>query len=397
MSTDEHGWKGVGPGGTGAGMTGRLERDTMGEVLVPAGALYGAQTARAVANFRISGRGIGREMIRALGRIKRAAAEVNGELGLLDARRAEAIAAAAEDVARGEVDARVPVDVFQTGSGTSSNMNANEVIANRANLALGGKLGANEPVHPNDHVNLGQSSNDVFPSAIHVAAECLLAERLIPALERLRDDLEKARSDDVVKVGRTHLQDATPIRLGQVFRATAQVTAGLERLAAAREHLRELALGGTAVLHAGAHPAFGRRAAEKLATERLPFREAQPLRGAGGAGRGRAAQRRCARSRSVDQDRRRRPLARFRPPWAGRVASPAVQPGSSMMPGKVNRRSPSAADGVRAGRGNDAAIALAQYGRFELNTMLPLIARNLLEQVGLLAAATDNSPGCSPG
>ncbi|MBI5500323.1 MAG: class II fumarate hydratase [Deltaproteobacteria bacterium] len=397
MDTDEHRCQ----DGDVADVPGtRVERDTMGEMRVPAEAQYGAQTARAVANFPISGRGIGRAMIRALGLIKGAASEVNRELGLLDERRAGAIAAAAEEVADGTLDAHFPVDVFQTGSGTSSNMNANEVIANRANVALGSKLGANEPVHPNDHVNLGQSSNDVFPAAIHLAAECELSERLAPALERLRDELlEKSRRfDDVVKIGRTHLQDATPIRLGQEFSGyAAQIDAGLERLAAAREHLRELALGGTAVgTGAGAHPEFGRRVAEKLAARtRLPFREARNHFAAQAAQDAAVQQSGTLRTVAISLIKIAddiRWLGSGPRVGLGELRLPAVQPGSSMMPGKVN---PVIAEALLMACvqvvGNDAAIALAaQYGRFELHTMLPLVARNLLEQIALLAAATDN-------
>jgi fumarate hydratase class II len=380
-------------------MTDRIEHDTMGDMRVPADALYGAQTARAVANFPISGRGIGRPMIGALGRIKRAAAEVNRELGLLEPRLADAIAAAAAEVANGTLDAHFPVDVFQTGSGTSSNMNANEVIANRANVALGGTLGSNRPVHPNDHVNLGQSSNDVFPTAIHLAAEILFEERLVPALVRLRDGLRAKASefDDVVKVGRTHLQDATPIRLGQEFSGyAAQLDADLERIAAAREHLRELAIGGTAVgTGTGTHPEFGRRVAARLAQETgLPFREARNHFAAQAAQDAALQASATLRTLAVSLIKIAddvRWLGSGPRLGLGELRLPEVQPGSSIMPGKVN---PVMAESLLMACvqvvGNDAAIALAaQYGRFELNTMLPLIARNLLEQLELLAAAMD--------
>jgi fumarate hydratase class II len=380
-------------------MTDRIEHDTMGDMRVPADALYGAQTARAVANFPISGRGIGRPMIGALGRIKRAAAEVNRELGLLEPRLADAIAAAAAEVADGTLDAHFPVDVFQTGSGTSSNMNANEVIANRANAALGGTLGSNRPVHPNDHVNLGQSSNDVFPTAIHLAAEILFEERLVPALVRLRDGLRAKASefDDVVKVGRTHLQDATPIRLGQEFSGyAAQLDADLERIAAAREHLRELAIGGTAVgTGTGTHPEFGRRVAARLAQETgLPFREARNHFAAQAAQDAALQASATLRTLAVSLIKIAddvRWLGSGPRLGLGELRLPEVQPGSSIMPGKVN---PVLAESLLMACvqvvGNDAAIALAaQYGRFELNTMLPLIARNLLEQLELLAAAMD--------
>jgi fumarate hydratase class II len=380
-------------------MTDRLERDTMGELRVPADALYGAQTARAVENFRISGRGIGRPMIRALGLLKRAAAEVNRGLGWLDPRRAEAVAAAAREVESGALDAHFPVDVFQTGSGTSSNMNANEVLAHRAAALL---AAAGEPleVHPNDHVNLGQSSNDIFPSAIHVAAELLLEERLVPALRSLHGGLRDlaARFDDVVKIGRTHLQDATPIRLGQEFAGyAAQLELALERLAAARTHLRELAAGGTAVgTGMGAHPEFGARLAAWVARETgLPFREARNHF---------AAQ--ASQDAAVQLSGTLRTLAVTLHKLAddvrwlgsgprlglGELRLPAVQPGSSMMPGKVNPVIAEALIMVCAQViGNDAAVAFAGAGgHFELNTMLPVIARNLLESIELLAAATAN-------
>ena len=381
-------------------MSTRTERDTMGEIQVPADALYGAQTARAVANFPISGRGIGRPMIRALGRVKAAAATVNRELGLLEPRLAEAIVAAAGEVADGTLDAHFPVDVFQTGSGTSSNMNANEVIANRANVALGGIVGARSPIHPNDHVNLGQSSNDVFPTAIHVAAETLLAERLDPALGRLVGELraKAAQFDDMVKIGRTHLQDAVPIRLGQEFSGyAAQIELGRERLAAAREHLRELAIGGTAVgTGMGAHPEFGRRVAARLAAETgMPFREARNHFAAqaslDAAVQASATLRTLAGSLIKIADDLR--LLGSGPRLGlGELRLPAMQPGSSMMPGKVN---PVIAESLIMVCvqvfGNDVAVALAgQRGPFELNTMMPLIARNLLEEIELLAAAIDN-------
>jgi fumarate hydratase class II len=381
-------------------MNARIERDTMGEMQVPVDALYGAQTARAVANFPISGRGIGRSMIRALGRIKAAAATVNRELGLLEPRLADGIVGAAREVVDGALDAHFPVDVFQTGSGTSSNMNANEVIANRASVALGGVVGARSPVHPNDHVNLGQSSNDVFPTAIHVAAETLLAERLDPALVRLVGELlaKAAQFDDVVKIGRTHLQDAVPIRLGQEFSGyAAQIELGRERLAAAREHLRELAIGGTAVgTGMGAHPEFGRRVAARLAAETgIPFREARDHFAAqaslDAAVQASATLRTLAGSliKMADDLRLMGSGPRL---GLGELRLPAVQPGSSMMPGKVN---PVIAESLIMVCvqvfGNDAAVALAgQRGPFELNTMMPLIARNLLEQIELLAAAIDN-------
>ena len=239
----------------------RVEKDSMGQVKVPEHMLYGAQTARAALNFPVSGQGIGRDMIRALGVIKLCAAQVNQELGKLAPELADAICRAAKEVIDGDLDDHFPVDVFQTGSGTSSNMNANEVIANRAIQILGGEIGSKTPVHPNDHVNMGQSSNDVFPSAIHVAAMCMIHERLLPALHRLHAALlDKAReSDSIVKTGRTHLQDATPIRLGQEFSGWAsQIEHGIQHIKESSPHLSELAIGGTAVgTGINTHPRFG--------------------------------------------------------------------------------------------------------------------------------------------
>ncbi len=374
----------------------RIERDTMGELAVPGEALYGAETARAVTNFPISGTGIGREMIRALGLIKQAAALVNREIGRLDSRLCDAIAAAAEEVARGTLDAHFPVDVFQTGSGTSSNMNANEVIANRAIHMLGGTVGSKSPVHPNDHVNMGQSSNDVFPAAIHLAALSGIETGLLPALERLHEELsdKSQRFDDIVKIGRTHLQDATPIRLGQEFSGFAsQVEHGLHHLASVSEGLRELAIGGTAVgTGINTHPEFGRRVAEKLSqvtgirfVEATNHFEAQSARDA--AVRTSGALKSIAVSLIKIADNIRW-LASGPRLGLGELKLPAVQPGSSIMPGKVN---PVIAESlIQAAAqvvGDDAAITVGgMLGHFQLNAMQPLIARNLLEQIRLLTA-----------
>jgi fumarate hydratase class II len=368
----------------------------MGELRVPGDALFGAQTARAVENFPISGQRLGRDMIRALGAIKRAAAEVNVKLGRLDARVAAAIAAAAREVAEHELDQHFPVDVFQTGSGTSSNMNANEVIANRANQRLGAPLGAKAPVHPNDHVNLGQSSNDVFPTAIHLAAVCSIRERLMPALTALHQALAAKASefDEIVKIGRTHLQDATPIRLGQVFSGyAAQVEHGMRNLESAVPQLSELALGGTAVgTGLNTHREFGRRVAERLSDMTgHGFREAanhfQAQASQDAAVNASGALRTLAVSlMKIANDIRW--LGSGPRLGLGELSIPPVQPGSSMMPGKVN---PVIAESLimvcAQVIGNDAAITLGGfYGNFELNTMLPLIARNLLEQIALLAS-----------
>ncbi|HEV8636081.1 MAG TPA: lyase family protein, partial [Chloroflexota bacterium] len=241
----------------------RIERDSMGELPVPADAYYGAQTMRAVRNFPISDLRFPRRFIRAMGLIKGTAAEVNRELGLLDASLADAIVRAAEEVAEGKLDDQFVVDIFQTGSGTSTNMNANEVVSNRAIELLGGQLGSRKPVHPNDHVNICQSSNDVIPTAIHIAALTAIEEDLIPALQRLQSSLERKAREfmPIVKTGRTHLQDATPIRLGQEFEGwCGQAERGIGRLRHAQEELGEVALGGTAVgTGINAHPEFARR------------------------------------------------------------------------------------------------------------------------------------------
>ncbi|MDP6947236.1 MAG: lyase family protein, partial [Myxococcota bacterium] len=258
----------------------RIERDSMGEFQVPDDAYYGAQTARAVANFPISGLPFPRPFIRAMGAIKHAAATVNEALGAVDSERAEAIRQAAGEVIDGGLDGQFPVDIFQTGSGTSTNMNTNEVVAGRANEILSGVRGGKTPVHPNDHVNFGQSSNDTIPTAIHVAVAVEVHETLLPALRRLHGALEqKARAwDDVIKIGRTHLMDATPIRMGQEAGAWArQVELSIVRIEGALPRLYELAQGGTAVgTGLNTHPEFGARVAAELATRfGLPFREAE--------------------------------------------------------------------------------------------------------------------------
>jgi len=376
----------------------RIERDSMGALEVPDEVLYGAQTARAVANFPVSGQGIGRDMIRALGLIKQAAARVNRELGSIDPKIGEAIEAAAREVAEGRLDSHFPVDVFQTGSGTSSNMNANEVIANRAIQMLGGQVGSKSPVHPNDHVNFGQSSNDVFPTAIHVAALGLIEGRLLPALEELGRALRRkaAAFADVVKIGRTHLQDATPVRLGQELGGyAAQVEHGVRHLRGAVWHLRELPIGGTAVgTGINTHPEFGGRVAARLAeltglelAEAPDHFEAQGARDAAVQVSG-ALKTIAASLIKIANDIRF--LASGPRLGLGELQLPAVQPGSSIMPGKVN---PVIAESLimvcAQVIGNDAAVTLGGlYGNFELNVMMPLIARNLLEQIRLVAAAS---------
>jgi fumarate hydratase class II len=377
----------------------RLERDSMGEVEVPARAYYGASTMRAVHNFPISGLRFPRAFIRALGLIKAAAAAVNGDLGLVPAEKARAIEEAALEVAAGHLDSEFVVDVFQTGSGTSVNMNANEVIANRAAELLGGRLGS-RLAHPNDEVNLGQSSNDVVPTAIHLSALLLIREELEPALTRLEESLrEKAREFwPVIKTGRTHLQDATPIRLGQEFRGYAgQVERGRRRLRAAASELEEVALGGTAVgTGLNTHPEFAGRVCERLnRATGLSLRETEEHFQAQAAidavVQASATLRSIAISLAKIADDVRW-LGSGPRAGLGELELPEVQPGSSIMPGKVN---PVIAEAlVQACAqviGNDAAVALAgQGGRFELNTMLPLAAHNLLQSIRLLAAAAEN-------
>jgi fumarate hydratase class II len=376
----------------------RIEKDTMGELTVPEEALYGAQTARAVENFPISGIGIGREMIRALGLIKKAAALVNREVGRLDPELYEAIAAAAEEVTRGSLDAHFPVDVFQTGSGTSTNMNANEVISNRAIQLLGGVIGSKSPVHPNDHVNMGQSSNDVFPTAIHVAAVSEIQGGLQPALGRLHRELrdKSEQFDDIVKTGRTHLQDATPIRLGQEFSGFAsQLGHGIQHLVSVSDGLRELPIGGTAVgTGSSTHPEFGPRMVRELSrmtgiefVEAANRFEAQSARDAAVRTSGALKSMAVSLIKIADHIRWLGSGPRL---GLGELELPAVQPGSSIMPAKVN---PVIAESlIQVGAqviGNDAAITVGgMLGHFQLNAMQPLIARNLLQQIRLLTRGT---------
>jgi fumarate hydratase class II len=377
----------------------RIERDSMGEVRVPASALYAAQTERARQNFPISGRGLPPEFIHALGHIKAAAALVNRELGLLDERRAQAIVQAAEEVASGRWDAEFVVDVFQTGSGTSTNMNANEVIASRATLILGGELGS-KLVHPNDHVNMGQSSNDVFPTAIHVSALAAVDRDLLPALRELSRSLwQKAEAfDDVVKIGRTHLQDATPIRLGQEFSGYASmVDHAIARIEAAAKGLEELAIGGTAVgTGINTHPEFGRRVAERLSQRLgLPFREADNHFEAQGAKDAAVHLSGTLRGLAVSLMKIGndiRWLASGPRCGIGEIRLPETQPGSSIMPGKVNPVIVESLLMVCAQViGYDATIAVCgQHGNFELNVMMPVLAWDLLDGIHLLANAVRN-------
>ncbi|MDP9456842.1 MAG: aspartate ammonia-lyase [Actinobacteria bacterium] len=378
----------------------RVERDSMGEVEVPRDALFGAQTRRALDNFPISDLRFPRRFIEALGAIKLEAANVNHELGGLDEGVRDAIVQAAEEVVDGRLDGQFVLDIFQTGSGTSTNMNANEVISNRAIQILGGTLGSKSPVHPNDHVNRGQSSNDVIPTAIHLSAQISIERDLLPALEKLRAALgEKAEEfDGVVKTGRTHLQDATPIRLGQEFRGYAgQIERGIERIKKAQGDLAEVALGGTAVgTGVNTHPEFASKVTERLAQRfGVEVRETENHFQAQSAMDGTVFASGALKTVAVSMLKIANDI-RFlgsgpRASYA-EIALPEVQPGSSIMPGKVNPVIAESAAMVSAQViGNDATIALAgQSGNFELNVMLPVIAHNLLQSISLLASTADN-------
>ena len=370
----------------------RTEKDSLGEMQVPADALWGPQTQRAVENFPISGRPLPAAFIHTLGLIKAAAARVNRDLGLIEKPVADAIEQAAMEVAGGQWDAEFPIDVFQTGSGTSSNMNANEVIARLAARASGLK------VHPNDHVNFGQSSNDVIPTALHVSGVVQIERDLLPALARLWMVLDtKSREfHDVIKAGRTHLMDATPIRLGQEFSGYAsQVQHGIARVKATLPDLRELAIGGTAVgTGLNTHPEFGRRMASEIGKlAGTTFQEAPNHFEAQGAQDGAcwtsgALNSVAASLMKIANDVR---LMNSGPRCGfAEVTLPAIQPGSSIMPGKVNPVICEAVTMVSAQvMGNHTAITVgAQWGQLDLNVMLPMMARNLLESIQLLAGAS---------
>ncbi|MEU6378268.1 class II fumarate hydratase [Streptomyces sp. NPDC046909] len=369
----------------------RIEHDSMGDVRVPAEAKWRAQTQRAVENFPISGQRIERAHIEALARIKGAAAKVNAELGVLDKDIAEAIQDAAQEVAEGRWDEEFPIDVFQTGSGTSSNMNTNEVIATLA----GERLGEGRDVHPNDHVNASQSSNDVFPSSIHIAATAAVTRDLIPALQHLATALERKAAEfaDVVKSGRTHLMDATPVTLGQEFGGyAAQVRYGVERLQASLPRLAELPLGGTAVgTGINTPPGFSAAVIEEVArVTGLPLTEARDHFEAQGARDGIVEASGQLRTIAVGLTKIANDLRWMSSgPRTGlaEISLPDLQPGSSIMPGKVNPVIPEAVLMVAAQViGNDATVATAgAAGNFELNVMLPVIAKNVLESVRLLS------------
>jgi len=376
----------------------RTESDSMGPMQIPARAYYGAQTARAVENFPISNLRFPRSFIHALGLIKKHAALTNQELGGLKPALAGAIVQAAQEVADGKWDGEFVLDIFQTGSGTSTNMNANEVIANRAMELLGGKRGE-KLVHPNDHVNRGQSSNDVIPTAIHLAALEAMERRLIPALTGLQEALQRKAAEfhDVLKIGRTHLQDATPIRLGQEFGGYAsQLQHGLARLRMAEKDLGELALGGTAVgTGINTHPEFARRTIARLAAEmNLPLREAADHFEAQGGRDAVVEASGMLKTVAVSLIKIAndiRLLGSGPRLGLGELKLPATQPGSSIMPGKVNPVMCEMVLQVCAQvLGNDAAITFSgSFGNFELNVMLPVIAHNLLQSIELLATASD--------
>jgi len=377
----------------------RQEHDSMGMVEIPDDAYYGPQTQRAVDNFTISGLKLPPVFIRQLALVKKYAAKVNAELGLLDTQSANAVVLAAGEVIAGQMDDQFVVDLFQTGSGTSTNMNMNEVLASRANEILTGRRGGKSPVHPNDHVNLGQSSNDVIPTVIHLSAAAMITGKLIPALIHLEKTLQTKTGEfaDVSKIGRTHLQDAVAITLGDEFSAYArQIELGIERMNQGLPRLYELALGGTAVGNeVNTHPSFASRVIACLADQSgLPFIKAKNHFEA-----------QAARDAAVEISGILKTIATGLVKIAGdirwlgsgprcgigEIRLPALQPGSSIMPGKVNPVIPEAVIQVAYQvMGNDTAILLGgQSGRFELNVAMPLIAYNLLQSIDLLANAVN--------
>ena len=389
-------------------MNTRIERDTFGEIEVPADRLWGAQTQRSLQNFRISGERMPVELIRALALVKRSAAAVNLELGLLDAKKGNAIIEAADEVIAGKHDEEFPLVVWQTGSGTQTNMNMNEVLANRASEILGGSRGEKRLVHPNDDVNKGQSSNDVFPTAMHVAAVRALHDRLVPSLKALRDTLaQKSKMfDDIIKIGRTHLQDATPLTLGQEFSGyVSQLDHGIAHVQASLTHLCELALGGTAVgTGLNAHPEFGARVAKELGkATSLPFVPArnkfEALAANDALVHAHGALKTVAASlMKIANDVRW--LASGPRSGLCEITIPENEPGSSIMPGKVNPTQSEAVTmvGVQV-MGNDVAVTMgAAAGNFELNVYKPVIIHNVLQSIRLLGdAATNFDKFCAQG
>jgi fumarate hydratase class II len=371
----------------------RLDKDSMGEVKVPSSAYYGAETQRAVQNFPISGLRLPKEFIRAMALIKLSAARANMQLGLLDPQKGEAIVSAAKEIMEGALYDQFVVDVFQTGSGTSSNMNMNEVIANRAVELLGGKRGDKSMIHPNDHVNMCQSTNDVFPSAIHVSSAEEIVRKLLPSLRVLAEALEKREFEDLVKAGRTHLQDAVPITLGQEFSGYASmIRHGIKRAEQTRDILMELPLGGTAVgTGLNAHPKYAEAAiAEISRLTGLSFRKAEntfeAMQSKDACVEASGDLKTIATSlMKISNDLR---LLNSGPRTAlGEIDLPAMEPGSSIMPGKVNPVIPEALNLVAAQvYGNDAAIGICgMLGQLELNVMMPVIAYDLLQSIEILA------------
>ena len=377
----------------------RIEKDSMGEMEVPVNALYGASTMRAVLNFPISDLRFSREFIRALGLIKQSAAKANMDLGFLDGKIGAAIVDAAQEVIEGKLDEHFVLDIFQTGSGTSTNTNANEVIANRASQLMGGELGS-RLVHPNDNVNLGQSSNDVIPTAIHVASLIAIKEQLEPALNVLNKSLNDKSHEfwGIIKTGRTHLQDATPIRLGQEFSGFAgQIENGIVRVGRIKEALEQVALGGTAVgTGVNTHPEFSSRVCKIVSevagiavTETSNHFQAQSTLDASVEASG--TLRAIATSlHKIANDIRF--MACGPRAGIGEILLPEVQPGSSIMPGKINPViSESVIQVVAQIYGNDATVAISgQGGYFELNTMMPVVAFNILQSISLLASSANN-------
>ena len=373
----------------------RIERDTFGEISVPGHALWGAQTQRSLHHFDISSERMPPELLRALALVKRSAALVNRELGVLDAAKADAIVKAADEVLAGQHDVQFPLSLWQTGSGTQTNMNMNEVLANRASQLLGGEVGEGRLVHPNDDVNRGQSSNDVFPTAMSVAATRVLDEKLLPALGTLRETLaaKSAAFADVVKIGRTHLQDATPLTLGQEISGwVAQLDHGIRHLRTTRPHLRELALGGTAVgTGLNAHPEFGARVAAELARGTGHAFESAPNKFEALAAHDAmvfvhgALKTVAASLMKIANDVRW--LASGPRSGLGEITIPENEPGSSIMPGKVNPTQCEALTMLACQvMGNDVAVNIAgASGNFELNVFKPVIIHNVLQSMRLLA------------
>jgi fumarate hydratase, class II len=381
-------------------MATRIETDSMGPIEVPADRYWGAQTQRSLENFRIGGQRMAPAVIHAFGVVKRAAALVNRDLGKLDERRTDLIVSAADEVLRGELDEHFPLVVWQTGSGTQSNMNANEVIANRANEMAGGRRGTKDPVHPNDHVNMSQSSNDVFPTVMHVAAATRIRERLLPSVVRLREaiDQKSLSFSALVKIGRTHLMDATPLTLGQEMSGwSAQLAFAEKRVIEALDGLHDLALGGTAVgTGLNAHAEWAERVAHAIADlTSMPFRTA-PNKFAALAAHdavvSASSSLRLLATACMKIGNDVRLLASGPRAGLGELVLPANEPGSSIMPGKVNPTQAEALTMVSAHvLGNDAAIAIAgASGHLQLNVFKPMMIHDLLESVELLADACES-------